>query len=103
MEHIEEEFFFRSNNFMYVDLIDFKSIKLIVLTDGTVIVNGENTEYKNETVFKVNEGKIIDLRLGFELRCIELLVLTTGQVVRNMNYELNSTSSKRELINKLFN
>lgn len=103
MEYIEEEFFFRLNNFMYVDLVDFKSIKLIVLTDGTVIVNGENIEYKNGTVFKVNEGKIIDLRLGFELRCIELLVLTTGQVVRNMNYELNSTSSKRELINKLFN
>ncbi|MGG5463459.1 hypothetical protein [Clostridium sp. B9] len=103
MEHIEEEFLFKSNNFIYVDLLDFKSIKLIVLTDGTVIVNGENIEYKNGTVFKVNEDKIINLRLGFELRCIELLVLTTGQVVRNMNYELNSTSSKRELINKLFN
>lgn len=103
MEHIEEEFIFKSNNFIYVDLLDFKSIKLIVLTDGTVIVNGSDIKYKNGTLFKVNEDKIINLRLGFELRCIELLVLTTGQVVRNMNYELNSTSSKRELINKLFN
>ncbi|HAT4181362.1 hypothetical protein ACV3M9_15040 [Clostridium perfringens] len=103
MEHMEEEFFFKANNFKYVDLLDFKSIKLIVLTDSTVIVNGKEIEYKKGTLFKVNEDKIINLRLGFELRCIELLVLITGQVVRNMNYELNSTSSKRELINKLFN
>lgn len=99
----KEEFFLRVNKFFYKELKEFKMIKHIILTDGTAIINSRNdiNNYEDGTIFRVKEDGIIDLRLGFNLRCIEFLSLTNGQLVRNMNYELDSSESRRELISIL--
>lgn len=93
--------YYKVNNFIYEDLTRFKLIRFIILTDGTAIVNSKAdlNKYKNRVAFKVNN--IINLKLGYELRCIELVVLTNGQVIKNMNYETNTSYCKNELLSYL--